>query len=254
MTAPSAASAGQASRALRARADPVKAALLAGYFKTGTGQYGEGDRFLGITVPSLREVARQYRALSLAQCRKLLASRFNEERALALMILVDQYRRGDAATRAAIHRLYLKDRGRVNNWNLVDGSAPTLLGLHLRERPRTILDRLAASASLWDRRIAVLASFAFIRDGDYSTTLRLVAGLLEDPQDLLHKACGWALREVGKRDRAVLERFLRRHQARMPRTMLRYAIERLPVAQRRAWLGGRATRRVNRMGSAALMS
>ena len=190
-------------------------------------------------MPAVRRVARQFRALPLPQSRKLLASPFNEERLLALLILVDQYGRGDAGSREAIHRAFLADRARVNNWNLVDSSAPYILGAHLRDRPRRLLDSLAASSSLWDRRIAVLASAAFIRDGDPSTTLRLVARLLADREDLMHKACGWMLREVGKRDLAVLEGFLRRHHAHMPRTMLRYAIERLPEMRRKAWLAGK---------------
>lgn len=251
---PGTASARQASRALHALADPRKAAFAAGYFKTGRGQYGEGDRFLGISVPAVRGVARQYRDLPLAECRALLESRFNEERLLALLVLVERYRRGDEVDRRAIHRVYLAARARVNNWNLVDSSAPYILGPHLRDRSRQRLDRLAASSSLWDRRIAVLASFAFIREGDFSTSLRLAARLLTDPEDLMHKACGWMLREVGKRDRSTLEDFLRRYHAYMPRTMLRYAIERLPAARRRAWLTGRAVKAVNRAPRPALLS
>jgi 3-methyladenine DNA glycosylase AlkD len=254
VASPTAEGARQASRALHALADPGKAAFSAGFFKTGKGEYGEGDRFLGIAVPAVRRVARQYQDLPLSGCRALLESPFNEERLLALLILVGQYRRGDAPAREAIYRAYLAARARVNNWNLVDSSAPYILGPHLRDRPRQRLDRLAASRSLWDRRIAVLASFAFIREGDFSTTLRLTARLLRDPEDLLHKACGWMLREVGKRDREVLEGFLRRHHARMPRTLLRYAIERLPEARRRAWLAGREAKAVNRMPRAALLS
>jgi 3-methyladenine DNA glycosylase AlkD len=244
----------QASRALRALADPAKAAFAAGYFKTRKGEYGEGDRFLGIPVPAVRAVAQQYGDLPLAECLALLDSRFNEERLLALLILVAQYRSGDPVTRVGIYRAYLAARAQVNNWNLVDSSAPYILGSHLRQRPRQLLDRLAASRSLWDRRIAVLATFAFIREGDYSTALRLAARLLQDPEELMHKACGWMLREVGKRDREALEGFLRRHHANMPRTMLRYAIERLPEARRRAWLAGRATRAVNRTARVALLS
>ena len=244
----------QARRALHALGDAGKAAFAARFFKTGRGEYGEGDRFLGIPVPAVRRLARQFRHLSVADCRVLLASPYNEERLLALLILVGQYTQGDAPQRRAIARAFLASRQRVNNWNLVDSSAPYILGPQLRNRPRQLLDRLAASRSLWDRRIAVLASFAFIRDGDYSTTLRLAERLLGDPEDLLHKACGWMLREVGKRDEAVLEAFLGRHHARMPRTMLRYAIERLPAARRRAWLAGRVALPVNRKRGTALLS
>ena len=244
----------QARRALHALADASKAAFAARFFKTGRGEYGDGDRFLGIPVPAVRGLARQFRELPVAQCRVLLASPYNEERLLALLILVGLYERGDASRRQGVARAFLASRGRVNNWNLVDSSAPYILGPQLRDRPRQLLDRLAASRSLWDRRIAVLASFAFIRDGDYSTTLRLAERLLGDPEDLLHKACGWMLREVGKRDEAVLEAFLGRHHARMPRTMLRYAIERLPAARRRAWLAGRVALTVNRKRGTALLS
>jgi 3-methyladenine DNA glycosylase AlkD len=251
---PEAASARQASRSLRALADPDRAASSAVFFKTGRGEYGEGDRFLGIPVPAVRTVAKQYGDLPLAECLALLDSPFNEERLLALLILVAQYRSGDPVTRVAIHRGYLARRARVNNWNLVDSSAPYILGPHLRRRPRQLLDRLATSRSLWDRRIAVLSTFAFIREGDFSTALRLAVRLLRDPEDLIHKACGWMLREVGKRDCTVLEGFLRRHHDRMPRTMLRYAIERLPEARRRAWLAGRAAKAVNRTQRGALMA
>jgi 3-methyladenine DNA glycosylase AlkD len=244
----------RARSALHALADAGRAALSARFFKTGRGEYGEGDRFLGVPVPAVRRLARQYRELSVAQCRVLLASPYNEERLLALLVLVGHYERGGEPQRRAITRAYLASRRRVNNWNLVDSSAPYILGPQLRDRPRQLLDRLAASRSQWDRRIAMLASFAFIRDGDYSTTLRLAERLLGDPEDLLHKACGWMLREVGKRDEAVLEAFLGRHYARMPRTMLRYAIERLPPARRRAWLAGKAATPVNRKRGAALLS
>lgn len=226
---------------LLALADPGKARFLAGFFKTGEGQYGEGDQFLGIAVPAVRQLASRFRQLSLEDCRKLLQSPYNEERLLSLLILVAQYRKGDAQTREMVYHLYLQNRHRVNNWNLVDSSAPYILGAHTLLQPRTVLYELAQSNALWDRRMAVLATFAFIRQNDFADTLTLVTQLLSDRQDLMHKACGWMLREVGKRDVAVLENFLQQHQAAMPRTMLRYAIERFAPAQRRVWLAAKHT-------------
>jgi 3-methyladenine DNA glycosylase AlkD len=225
-----------ASAALHQLANPAKARLMAGFFKTGKGEYGEGDQFLGLTVPAIRAVATRFRDLGFPACRKLLQSSFNDERLLALMILVEQYRRGDKAEKIAIHRLYLAQRERVNNWNLVDSSASYIVGAHLLERDRTLLKTLARSRSLWDRRIAMVATLAFIRRNEFADTLALAEQLLDDDQDLMHKACGWMLREVGKRDEAVLQGFLKQHHRRMPRTMLRYAIERLAERERRAFL------------------
>jgi 3-methyladenine DNA glycosylase AlkD len=231
----------RAQAALLALADPDKAKFLAGFFKTGPGQYGEGDRFLGIVVPAVRQVAKQFRRLPLADCEVLLASPYNEERLLALLILVGQYRAADAATRDKVYQSYLAQRLRVNNWNLVDSSAPNIVGTHLLTRDRSVLVELAQSPTLWDRRIAMLATLTFIRAKDFADTLRLTELLLADPQDLMHKACGWMLREVGKRDAAVLEQFLSVHQRAMPRTMLRYAIERFAPDKRAALLAGTFT-------------
>jgi 3-methyladenine DNA glycosylase AlkD len=228
----------RAQAALRTLADPEKAKFLAGYFKTGPGQYGEGDRFLGIVVPAVRQVAKQFRQLPLSDCVTLLASPYNEERLLALLILVGRYQQGDATTQEQVYQLYLAQRQRVNNWNLVDSSAPTIVGTHLLTRDRSVLVELAQSSSLWDRRIAVLATLTFIRAKEFADILRLVEMLLADPQDLMHKACGWMLRELGRRDQAVLEDFLSVHQRVMPRTMLRYAIERLTPDKRAAFLAG----------------
>ncbi|HEY5915694.1 MAG TPA: DNA alkylation repair protein [Verrucomicrobiae bacterium] len=229
----------RAHNALLALANPRKAALLQRFFKTGKGEYGEGDRFLGIMVPAVRRLGRDFQQLSLPDIERLLASSFNEERLLAVVILVERYRRGALDERTAIHRCYLRNRDRINNWNLVDLSAPTLVGSHLLRKPKALLYRLAASKRLWDRRIAVLATFAFIRENDFGDALALARRLLADKHDLMHKACGWMLREIGKRDRAVLDRFLVRHHRSMPRTMLRYAIERLPASQRKAYLQSR---------------
>jgi len=229
----------QVHAAAMALANPEKAAFLTGFFKTGKGQYAEGDRFLGISVPLLRKLARQFRQLALADCEELLQSRYNDERLLSLLILVEHYRKGDTRTKDDVYRIYLRNRRRVNNWNLVDGSAPHIVGLHLLRRDRSSLRKLAQSRSLWDRRIAVLATFAFIRENDFADTLKMTEQLLGDEHDLMHKACGWMLREIGKRNQPVLEGFLRQHRAAMPRTMLRYAIERFPAAKRAAYLAGR---------------
>jgi 3-methyladenine DNA glycosylase AlkD len=223
-------------RRLRALADPVQAAALQRFFKTGPGEYAEGDRFLGVKVPAIRTLAREYRALPLDETARLLRSPWHEARTLALVILVRQYARADEATRARIHRLYLDHTAYINNWDLVDGSAEHIVGAHLADGRRTLLRQLANSRSVWERRIAVMATFHFIKLGEFEETLALAERLLDDPHDLIHKAVGWMLREVGKRDRAAEEAFLRAHAARMPRTMLRYAIEKFPEPLRRRYL------------------
>ena len=229
----------QAQTALLALANPNKAAFLAGFFKTGKGQYAEGDRFLGITVPAIRQLARQFRQLDLTDCERLLQSPDNEERLLSLLILVEHYRTGDAGAKNKVYRIYLKNRHRVNNWNMVDSSAPYIAGSHLLQQDRAVLYELAQSESLWDRRIAILATFAFIRENDFTDTLKLTEQLLGDEHDLMHKACVWMLREVGKRNQSVLENFLRLHHHLIPRTVLRYAIERFSPAKRTAFLIGK---------------
>jgi 3-methyladenine DNA glycosylase AlkD len=218
--------------------DPRHAAILLRFFKTGPGEYGEGDRFRGIRVPVLRKVARKYRDLPLAEAGRLLQSAFHEDRLLALLILVHRYYQGDPAGSRKIHRLYLKHRSLVNNWDLVDLSAPHLLGHYLQDRPKGLLTRLAASGVVWERRLAIMATFHFIKQGDYDETLRIARILLNDPEDLIHKAVGWMLREVGKREVEVTETFLQAHYRQMPRTMLRYAIERFPEAKRQTYLKG----------------
>lgn len=214
----------------------MRAAALQRYFKTGPGQYGAGDRFWGISVPVLRRLARTYSDVSLTEAAALLRSRWHEERLLALLILGRQYMRAGPRQRAAIFRLYLKTRRRIDNWDLVDCSAEQIVGAHLRDKDRSRLQRLAASSRVWDRRIAVMATYHYIKRGEYGETLRLARLLLKDPHDLVHKAVGWMLREVGKRDRAVAEIFLRRYASHMPRTMLRYAVERFPARVRRRYL------------------
>jgi 3-methyladenine DNA glycosylase AlkD len=223
---------------MRELGDPEDARNLQRFFKTGPGEYAEGDVFLGIRVPAVRKVAREYEGLPLDDAAELLRTGAHEERLLALLILVRAYQRGDAARRRAIHDLYLAHTRHVDNWDLVDLSAEHVVGAHLWDRDRTLLDRLARSEVLWERRIAILATFHFIKRGHFADTLRIARILLRDPHDLIHKAVGWMLREVGKRDQATEEAFLRAHCRRMPRTMLRYAIERFPEPLRKRYLAG----------------
>lgn len=226
----------QLRKQFRACGNAKDARALAWFFKTGPGEYAEGDVFLGIRVPAVRRFTRAAAALGLGELKALLHSKYHEERLLALLGMVRVYEKGDGKTRAAVVDLYLGNTKHINNWDLVDLSAPNILGNWLLDRPRGLLESLAGSASLWERRIAVLSTFALIRKGQFEDALRVCRLLLCDPHDLIHKACGWMLREVGKRDEKVLESFLEAHSARMPRTMLRYAIERMPEARRKGWL------------------
>lgn len=229
-------SAGDVQRALRQLANPARAAGVQRFFKCGPGEYGEGDRFLGITVPEVRRVTRQFKDLPLAETRTLLNSPWHEARLAALLILVRQYARGTGAQRDAIYRLYLRHTHRINNWDLVDCSAEHIVGAHLHAGKAVPLRRLSRSTSLWERRIAIVATFHSIKQRKFARTLQVARWLRDDPHDLIHKAVGWMLREVGKRDQRVEERFLNRHAARMPRTMLRYAIERFPEPRRQHYL------------------
>jgi 3-methyladenine DNA glycosylase AlkD len=228
----------QVERALAAVADPKRAKDLSWFFKTGEGEYGEGDRFLGITVPTQRKIALRHAALPLEDVARLLTSPIHEHRFTALEILVAQYARADEANRSRIVRFYLRNAERANNWDLVDTSAPYILGRHLKERPRELLDRLATSRNLWKRRIAIVSTLTLIRDGEIGDTFRIAEKLLGDRHDLIHKAVGWALREAGKVSRPALLKFLRAHYPSIPRTTLRYAIERFPATQRKKILRG----------------
>jgi 3-methyladenine DNA glycosylase AlkD len=219
-------------RELRALANPDVAAHALRFFRTGPGEYGEGDRFLGIRVPALRKLARTHADLPIADVRKLLASRWHEERLLALFMLVRQFDKGDATQRADIAKHYLTDLRHVNNWDLVDSSAHLILGPHLETGDRRVLDRLSRSRNLWERRIAMMTTFHFIRGGEFEDALRIAKQLLHDREDLIHKAAGWMLREIGKRDKPAECKFLDAHAAVMPRTMLRYAIEKFPARER----------------------
>jgi 3-methyladenine DNA glycosylase AlkD len=223
---------------LRGLGNPEAAAFAAGYFKTGPGQYGDGDVFLGIRIPVLRRVAKDCHVLPIAQVVELLRSAIHEERLLALLLLVWRASRDEGLERKKIYELYLAHTRFINNWDLVDSSAPTIVGGHLAQRSRKPLDRLASSQSLWERRISIIATLHFIRNGEFADTLRIAERLLGDREDLIHKAAGWMLREVGKRDQPVLESFLRVHSEIMPRTMLRYAIERFPADRRISILRG----------------
>jgi 3-methyladenine DNA glycosylase AlkD len=229
---------GQLRRELRHSADPERAAHSARFFKTGPGEYGEGDRFLGVKVPELRRLVRRFRGLPIPAVRTLLKSPIHEERLLALLILVLRFSGGDAGTRGQIVKLYLKHTRWVNSWDLVDGSAHRILGAYLADRDRAVLYELARSASLWERRIAIISTYFFVKRNQFADTLRISEMLLGDKEDLIHKATGWMLREVGKRDRAAEEEFLRQHYERLPRTALRYAIEHFPESARRRYLKG----------------
>lgn len=220
---------------LRSLADATIAEGHLRFFKCGPGQYGEGDAFLGINVPTLRTLSKEFTPAPVADLIVLLQSRWHEARLLALMILVRKYER-ETEVRDEIYRRYLANTPRINNWDLVDASAPNIVGAHLLEGHRAPLYALARSESLWERRIAIVATQHFIRHDDFDDTLRIAEILLDDRHDLIHKASGWMLREAGKRDRALLERFLRKHAKRMPRTMLRYAIERFPPKLRAQYM------------------
>jgi len=221
---------------LRSLGNPNDAAFLAGFFKTGPGQYGQGDQFIGVRVPVIRRVAKEFMGLPLAEVECLLHSPIHEERLAALVVLVMQAAKADAKARKPIYDFYLANTKFINNWDLVDLSAPQIVGAYLADKSRRPLYRLAKSSWLWDRRISILATFHFIRQADFDDTLKIAEMLLTDREDLMHKAVGWMLREVGKRDVAVLEAFLGQHCRMMPRTMLRYAIERFPEKKRRAYM------------------
>jgi 3-methyladenine DNA glycosylase AlkD len=221
---------------LRSLGSPQQAANLARFFKTGPGEYGEGDRFIGVKVPVIRKVAEEFKSLPLTEAEYLLHSEIHEERLLALVILVGQFEKADNATRKRIYDLYLGNTRHINNWDLVDLSAPQIVGGYLNQKSRRPLHRLAKSASLWERRISIVATHWLIRQGDFADTLKIAEILLADKEDLIHKAVGWMLREVGKRDEETLVEFLDEHCRIMPRTMLRYAIERFPDKKRLGYL------------------
>lgn len=218
--------------------DAQKAADLQRFFKTGPDEYAEGDLFRGIRVPILRRLVKRCAPIDLADAAELLESPFHEDRLLSLLLLVQKAAVGDDTVRERIYRLYLEKAAVINNWDLVDASAEHIIGAHLDGKDPAPLFGLARSNNLWERRMAVMATFYDIKRGRFQQTLRLAEMLLEDPHHLIHKAVGWMLREVGKRNLPAEESFLRKHYRRMPRTMLRYAIERFPEDKRQAYLSG----------------
>lgn len=228
--------ASQARTALKRHARSDKAKGLQRFFKTAPGEYGHGDIFIGVMVPQTRQVAREFAELPLLEVTKLLRSRVHEERLLALIILVNRFERGAQQERRAIYQFYMRHRPHINNWDLVDASASQIVGGFLMDRDRWPLRKLANSRSLWDRRIAVVACFCFIRESDFADILWLAERLMKDKEDLMHKAIGWMLREMGKRDPKALEKFLDLHASEMPRTMLRYSIEKLSAQKRKAYM------------------
>jgi len=229
----------QITRELKQLENRAQAQVLRRFFKTGPGQYGYGDRFRGITVPAVRKLVKKYAAAETAEAVQLLQSPFHEDRLFALLLLVAKFKKADAKEQKSIYRLYLNNTRRINNWDLVDVTAPHIVGAWLSGRDKAPLRSLARSKLLWERRIAIIATFYDIRQGLFDETLAIAAMLLADPHDLMHKAVGWMLREVGKRDFDAEDRFLQAHCRMMPRTMLRYAIERYPEQRRRAYLEGR---------------
>lgn len=228
---------GQIKKDLQKFANPEKAKLLQKFFKTGKGEYGEGDILLGVMVPQQRKVAKKYKGLTLNEVQELISSKIHEYRLTALFILVDKYKRSDQKTKKTIFDFYLKNTNNINNWDLIDLSAPNIIGNYLLDKPRGILYKLAKSKSLWEKRISILATAAFIRNNEYKDTLEISKILLNDRHDLIHKGIGWMLREVGKRNQAAEEKFLKKHYKNMPRTMLRYAIEKFDDKKRRFYLG-----------------
>jgi 3-methyladenine DNA glycosylase AlkD len=223
---------------IKKNANPQKALLLQRFFKTGPGEYGEGDIFLGIVVPVQRSIAKKYKHLPLKDIKELLHSGKHEERLIALLILVEQFKKGDEQLKEDIFTFYHLHRKRINNWDLVDLTAHIISGSYLMDKDKTILYKLAKSKNIWDRRIAVLSTFHFIKNNVFNDALCIAEILLNDKHDLIQKAVGWMLREIGKRDINTEEGFLEKHYKNMPRTMLRYAIEKFPEKKRLAYLKG----------------
>ena len=219
---------------LKDKASPKKAKIAQRFFKTGPGEYGEGDIFLGVIVPDIRKIAKKYDSLKLEEVVKLLSSKFHEERTAALLIMINKFQRGD--NKEKIYNLYLKNAKYINNWDLVDLSADKIAGAHLLNKPKSILYKLAKSKNIWERRISIIATFYFIKNNKFEETLKISKILLNDEHDLIHKAVGWMLREVGKRELEVEEKFLDKYYKKMPRTMLRYAIEKFPEKKRKRYL------------------
>ncbi len=222
---------------LRSIADSKKAKILQSFFKTKKGEYGEGDLFLGIPVPRQRELVNaHWKTTNIIEIKKLLYSRFHEERLTALLILIKKYDISEKESKKSLIKFYLDNLSQVNNWDLVDLSAPNLLGNFLLDKTKKILYKLVISKNLWERRIAIVSTIYFIRKDKFEDTLKISKLLLKDKEDLIHKAVGWMLREVGKRDISLLREFLDENKKNMPRTSLRYAIERMSLIERQRYL------------------
>jgi 3-methyladenine DNA glycosylase AlkD len=228
----------QVKKDLAALADKERAANLAWFFKTGKGEYGEGDRFLGIAVPAQRKIAARHRSLPLSGISQLLQSRFHEHRFVALVILCARFKYATPAEKDDIFHFYLSHTQRINNWDLVDTSAPYIVGEYLKTHSRELLDGLARAPNLWERRIAMVSTLTLIKNGETEDAFRIAELLLRDKHDLIHKAIGWALREAGVISRSALLQFLQKHYTQIPRTALRYAIEHLPPNARKQVLSG----------------
>lgn len=226
-------------KAILKQKNPTQAVNLQRFFKTGKGEYGEGDIFYGIKVPEQRMIAKQFKDLALNDLKTLILSKVHEERLIAAFILVDQFKSGDEKKKKIIFNFYLKNRKGINNWDLVDLSAPKIVGAYLIDKEKDLLYNFAHSKDLWEKRISIISTQAFIREHFFEDTLKISEILLNDKHDLIHKAVGWMLREVGNRDMETEEEFLRRHYKEMPRTMLRYAIEKFPEQKRIAYLRGK---------------
>jgi len=228
---------------LKQKANPQKARLLQGFFKTGKGEYGEGDIFLGIIVPESRKIAIKYKNLPLKEVEELFKSKIHEERLIALLLLVHNYKLANKDNneklKSDIFNFYLKSANNnyINNWDLVDLSCLHIVGDYLKDKPKDILYKLAHSNNLWEKRISIISTATFFRDNNFDDTIKISEILLNDKHDLIHKAVGWMLREMGKRDKSLLISFLNKHYNNMPRTMLRYAIEKLSDKERKFYLG-----------------
>ncbi len=223
-------------RTLELLQNKEKAKISAGFFKTGKGEYGEGDVFLGISVAALRKIAKQYQTLPFSEILLLLQEKIHECRLVAVLILVEKFKSSDSFQQKEIVDFYLKNTTHINNWDLVDLSADKIIGTYFFDKDKNLLHRLAKSKSIWDRRISIISTFYFIKNNKFNETQEIAELLLHDKHDLIHKAAGWMLREVGKRNKNIEEEFLKKHYKIMPRTMLRYAIEKFPEKERKQYL------------------
>ena len=223
---------------IESHADEKRAEISQGFFKTGKGEYGEGDIFIGLTMPKQREIARKYMGLSFPKIQELLKSGIHEHRMVSLIILIEKYKKSNDREKENIFNFYLKNSKNINNWDLVDVTAPHVVGDFLFSRDKKVLYDLVHSKDLWEKRIAIVSTFNFIKKDEFEDVLAISEILLNDSHDLIHKAVGWMLREVGKRDEDILRNFLKGNYEKIPRTTLRYAIERFDEVERKKWLKG----------------